>query len=373
MKRGFSLIEVIVALAIGGVLLTTVTSVLTLTLKDSRRTRTHSEIMRDAESVTHLMNTELRLAGLGVPTGAHIDPAYGTSPPVSFYGALLVGGSNQIGILADLPRPDANYSAFGALHARPTGSVGVSAVAWHTENNGSCMADSNANTCVAGRDSTFFADNAAGCATVGTGAVFQDRKCPWGMGRVLPGEAIQVAAGDGRWSHAAVTGEVVKVSVDNVFAARLSPGFNAAVWPNLTRADGPGGKPGQGFVTTLDRVFYRLAGSTIVREQCWGDPNPNDADWPDAATNAVSGTPAATGGGGAAASSCTGAEVVARNVSSLAFSYFDASGVAVTVAGGATKRQVRRIDYVIDFAKTIDGRPVLHQVTGSVRLTNLPP
>ncbi len=373
MKRAFSLIEVIIALAIGAVLLSTVMSVLTLTLKDNRRTRVHSEIMRDAESVTHMLNSELRLTGLGVPTGANIDAGYGTGAPVSFYGALLVGTATSIGVLADLPRPDANYGAFGALDSRATGIIGTSTIAWHNENNGSCMPDGLLGSCVAGRDSVFFADNAAGCTATGTGAPFNDRKCPWGMRRVLPGEAIQIAAGDGKWSTATVTGEVVKVGVLQVLSARLNPGYDPTDWPNLIPGDAPGGKAGQGFVTTLDRVFYSLVGSTIVRRQCWGDPNPNDSDWPDATTNLVPPNPQNTSGaGGASNSICTAAEVVARNVSALAFSYVDASGVAVTVASGATKAAVRRVDYRIDFAKTVDGRPVLHQVSGSVRLTNLP-
>lgn len=373
MKRGFSLIEVIIALAIGAVLLSTVMSVLTLTLKDNRRTRVHSEIMRDAESVTHMMNSELRLAGLGVPTGVHIDSAYGTSPPVSFYGALLVGNVTAVGVLADLPRPDANYSAFGSIHSRPTGALlTASNIAWHTENNGACMPDGLLGTCVVGRDSVFFADDVQGCNATGVGAAFNDRKCPWGMRRVLAGESIQIAAGDGKWSHATITGDVVKVGVSQVFSAKLSPGYDPVDWPNLIPGDGPGGKAGQGFVTTLDRVFYSLVGSTIVRRQCWGDPNPNDSDWPNATGNAVPANPQNTGGGGAANSTCTVPEVVARNVSALHFDYFDASGVAVTVASAATKASVRRIDYTIDFAKTVDGRPVLHQVSGSVRLTNLP-
>ena len=380
MKRGFTLIEVIIALAIGAILLTTVMSVLTLTLKDNRRTRAHSEIMREAESVTRLMNQELRLAGLGVPAGANIDAAYGSSPPaggVKFYASLLVGGNSEVGVLADLPRPDANYSTFGALHSRATGSAATRTIAWHNENNGTCMPDGAGTACVAGRDSIFFADNAAGCTATGSGAPFTDRKCPWGMRRLLANDAIQIAAGDGTWSNAVVSGAVQKPNTTvDVISAVLTSGYNTAIWPNLVAADGPAGRAGQGFVTTLDRVFYRLVGSTIVRQQCWGDPNPNDSDWPDAATNTVPTTPETTGGGGGTPapvnSTCTVAEVVARNVSSFALRYFDASGVAVTV-GSTTKDDVRRVDYTIGFAKTVDGRQVLHEVAGSIRLTNAIP
>lgn len=408
-RGGFTLIEVVIALAIGAVLLTTVMSVMVVTLRDTKRARAHSEMLRDADFVSHALNTELRLAGLGVPLGAHVAvtpgtcaggagagnvctsapspqcPApglcsavgtYGTPPrAVGFYAALLVGGTNQIGILADLPRPDANYGVFGALHTRATG--GPTAVAWHNENNGACMPDNNAATCVAGRDSVFFADDLAGCVTTGGGAAFTDRKCPWGMRRLMPGESIQIVAGDGSWSDAVVSGSVQRVAagvpVVSVSSAVLSTGFSATAWPNLLPGQGPGGVPGQGFVTTLDRVFYRVVGTNIVRRQCWGDPDPNQANWPNGATNTVpTATPQLSGGSGVSVNTCTDEEVVARNVSGLNFTYRDAAGATVAVTNAATKASVRRVDYTIDFAKTIDGRPVTHTINGTVRLSSLP-
>jgi prepilin-type N-terminal cleavage/methylation domain-containing protein len=50
--RAFSLIEVMVALVISAIVLSTVVGVLTLTLRDNRRTRVHTEMLREAVPVT---------------------------------------------------------------------------------------------------------------------------------------------------------------------------------------------------------------------------------------------------------------------------------------------------------------------------------
>jgi prepilin-type N-terminal cleavage/methylation domain-containing protein len=368
----FTLIEVMVALAVGGILLSTVVGLLTLTMRDARRMRAQAEMLRDAESIGRLLGSELRLAGLGVPRGEGVDPSYGTSPPVTFPTAVLVAGDSEVGILADLPRPDANFSTFGALHTRPTGTAAVRAIAWHNENNGACIPDGSATSCVVGRDSLLFPDGGAGCRGTGSGAAFADRQCPWGLRRVLPGDSILIVAGDGRWSRALVSGSVVtsNVASGGPVAAELSAGYPTAVWPNTNLGDAPGGALGQGFVTTLDRVFYKLDGRTLVRRQCWGDPNPDDPDWPALGTNTVPATPQSTAGSNANDTVCTPAEVVARSVDSLTFTYLDADNLAVTV-GPTTKADIRRIDYDVRFSRTVDGRPVQHGVTGVVRLLNI--
>lgn len=345
---GFTLVEVMVALVIGAVLLSTVVSVLTLTLRDARRTRVHSELLRDAESVTHQLNSELRLAGLGLPRGANIDASYGTSPPAAPLAALIVAGATEIGIVADLPRPDANFNTFGGLHGRDTGAA---TIAWHNENNGACVPDSTSSSCSAGVDSVFFPVNATGCTTTGTSG-FNDRLCPWGMRRGRANESILIVAGDGQWSRSVLSGSV---SAGTIRAADLSTAYSRTTWPQ-----GPGAVAGQGFVATLDRVFYWLDGTKIRRRQCWGDPNPNDPQWSEPPSTA-SWDPAATDGGSAGASECTPAEVVARNVSSLSFTYTT-----------GTDGVIRKVDYAIGFARTVDGRPVLHVVNGAIRLTNIP-
>src|SRR5207253_8170809 len=89
-----------------------------------------------------------------------------------------------------------------------------------------------------------------------------DRVCPWGMNRVQPGDRIQIVAGNGNWSTAAASAPLQLVGPLGTGALLLSVPFDRNGQDNVWRnADidgaGPGGIIGAGWVTTLDRVFYR--------------------------------------------------------------------------------------------------------------------
>lgn len=436
--RGFTLMEVAVASALMGIVIGVTVSVMATVLADNRRARAHSEILRDGTFVSELLNTELRQAGLAVPpafdsncapdgfhirqscvAGTECSPLFGTllaavAPstvprPLNFQSSVIVAAASQVGIVADLPRPDAQYSAYGPLHNRPTGqTAGTSAewLVWHNENNGGCAPG---NGCTLADFSTFFADGTAAqnCATTATNA----RTCPWGMNRVRGGERVQIVAGDFGWSHAALAaGPVVADIGGGRLAVQLSPGFDindpasaafllSGVWGNRAQTEGPGGIRGVGWVMTLDRVFFfhDTTTKTIQRVQCFGDPDPNNANWPDATATAMPAlgslalTPT-TVGVSTAANTCIGPDIVARNVDSLTFQYFNAansaltapvSGVAAPTCAGSPvvvtppasgKSAIRRIDYVIDFKRSVDATPshdVTHSVRGSIRLQNL--
>jgi type II secretory pathway pseudopilin PulG len=390
--RAFTLIEVVVAMVLSIIILGVCTTIMVNTLAEGRRTRTHSEMARDASLTAQLFAHELRQAGLGIPSGGHINAAYGSSanddddddddddgdgdgePGVAFYASLLVAGSDQIGITGDFPRADASYNAFGPLHNR---TVSNGNVAWHTENNGSCVVDADAGSCSTAVGSVFFPGE-AGCNTSGTSA-FGDRTCPWGMRRVVPGERLIIVSGDGRWAHAAMStvGTIDATGPLNVLAARLSPGYSPADWPNPPSPSLPVTTPnetaGQGFVATIDRIFFRYdsATRTIERMQCSGDPDPDHPSWPNQSATAIPTTPAFTPTGGAA-QVCGPFEIIARHVESLTFTYLDGSGAVVPLRNsGILKRSIRRVNYRIEFRHTLDGRDVTHDVAGSVRLQNL--
>lgn len=405
--RAFTLIEVVIALALSVMVLGTAFALMQNAVQDGNRARVRSEMFRDAAHVSQLLSLELRQAGLGVPTGGHIEKTLatgssdygtdtGTSPgsspvrlsrPSTIYGGVLVAAADQLGIVADLARPDGQYNAYGLLHSRVTGAT--TSIMWHTENNGTCAPDSGGGTCTTTNSSVFFPGQTADLCN-GTGTVrFTDRTCPWGMRRVLEGERIQVAAGNGAWSHAALAtpGTIVNnAAITGVFAVSLNPGFDIDTWPNgqtaanaaAAQGEGPAGINGQGFVTTLDRVFYRRNGTVIERNQCWGDPDPDHPSWPNGAATSVPAAPVLTPGGGTGVEQnrCTGYEVVARNVvngpTGFQLSYFNAAGtpIAAPLSDQAAKGSVRRIDYRISFLKAVNGRPVAHHVTGSVHLQN---
>lgn len=418
-SRAFTLIEVAVSIALSVIVLGTAAALMTTAVADGRRARVKSEMFRDGALVGQLLNMELRQAGLGVPTGGHIEnttgnPDYGTnlavspgsspvrpSRPAVIYGCrtgaaqpgcsgVLVAAPDQLGIVADLPRPDGQYNAYGPLHSRATGAT--TSIMWHTENNGTCAPDASpvGTSCSVTASSVFFPGQTTDLCD-GTGAArFSDRTCPWGMRRVLAGERIQIAAGNGAWSHAALTspGTIVNNTViTGVYAVSLTPGFDIDTWRNgapptadpvSAQGQGPAGINGQGFVTTLDRVFYRRNGTLIERNHCWGDPDPDHVDWPDATAVTVPANPALTPAAGTLVEQnrCTGYEVVARNVvagpEGFSLSYSDAAGnpIAPPINTQALKASVRRIDYRISFVKIVNERTVEHHVAGSVHLQN---
>lgn len=392
--QGFTLLEVTIALALGVVVAGTVTALYTQTLVESRRTLELAEMSRDATFVGQLLSRELRQAGLGVridlpPTAParHTNDHYGTSAPATFYSGLLVGGASEVGILADFPRPDAQYPTYGMLVSRPTGP---NTIMFLNENNGACAPQdlpaaaitAGASSCSTADSSVFFPGEAGCNATTG----FADRTCPWGMRRLSPGERFQIFAANGSWVHAAVTATLTAL-VANAPTFTLALPLQASMdvaWPNTALGDGPGGFVGAGWVTTLDRVFYQhdTAAKTITRQQCWGDPDPGHANFPPANATAVPADPeypptVITGIPPPALTpeetECTEREVVARNVDSFTLRYFDATNptnLAVTPSNTITKQSVRRIDYTIEFKKTVLGRALTHRVEGSVRLQN---
>ena len=242
--RAFTLMEVVIALAMGAIVLGTVIAVYAAIVTDHRRVQALSEMARDGTFVGQLLSKELRQAGLGIrvpsgPTAAqHTNAGYGTAPlPATFFAGVIVADTSQVGVLGDFPRPDANYPAYGVLHSRPTGSgASPHRVMWYTENNGYCSPDTNAGSCATGNFSVFF-PGVNSCNAAGSNA----RTCPWGMRRIVANERLQVFAGDGSWVHAAAAGSTASVvSANGVVAMPLVNSFDVGAWPNTLPGDGPG-------------------------------------------------------------------------------------------------------------------------------------
>lgn len=362
--RGATLIELMVALALLAIVLSITVSLLVGVIRSGARSRARAELARQGLFASTAMHAELRMAGLGVPqsTGLHIADGYAGGGDTSFDTVVILANATQVGVVGDLPRPDAQYNALGMLHNRPGGSRRN--VMWETENNGRCVPDTGGSTCSTATTSKFFPGE-DGCDSTADG---NDRTCPWGMKRVAVNERIQVVAGNHTWTHAgllpAYTMDAIGVP-NGVMSIRLDSDWDAA-WPNEDPIDFPVGISGAGYVTTLDRVFFALQGTDLVRIQCRGDPDPQAAGWPDLATNALPavGSLTITPAGGTQ-NVCVGPEVIARNVRSLTFSYFDAAG-AVT----ATKSAVRRIDWVMVLERSTQGRMVQQDVVGSAAIRN---
>jgi hypothetical protein len=361
--RGATLIEMMVAFSLLAVILSVTVGLVVGAIQSGARGRARGELARQGEFINTLMSNELRMAGFGVPSsaGTHIDDSYAGAGATTFESHVILATPTAIGIVADLPRPDAQYGAFGTIDNRPSGSR--SNVMWHTENNGSCAPLAVGPSCDTAATSAFFPGE-TGCGNVGA---VNDRVCPWGMKRVIAGERIQVVSGALRWTHGGVASPLAMSALgpSNVLSLNLSTTW-APIWPSLDADDPPNGVSGQGFVTTIDRVFYQLVGTDIVRIQCFGDPDPQSARWPNLATNTMPSladlelTPV-----GGTQNTCVGPEVVARNVASLQFGYFTGDG---SVA--AAKSAVRRVDWTLKLRKIVNRRAVEQDVVGTVGIRN---
>ena len=408
--RAFTMMELAVALGMSVVVIGAITGVLSMMMRLQQRERIMSELQRDGEFASQLLSSELRQAGLGVPSGEHIwhnagaaNFPYGTVAPASF-GArrVLVAGAGQLAFLGDLPKPDASYPTFGPIHNRVTGNPAgnpsatppthvVNSVAWHTESNGDCVPDGGGNTCAAGITTATASQFFPGDATTCTTATPLQRTCPWALGRVFANDSLQIVDGAGNWAHAHVVSPVTVVndathngvmslSVSNYDYGVISGAPADSVWRNTAEGDGPGGTIGQGWVTTLDRVFYEKVGTVLQRTQCFGDPDPANAKWPPDTATAFPAAPfsftapcVACGASAPNAVVCTPAETVARNVTSVAFSYFDATGTGVVApATAALKNSIARVGWhiVMTASTTITTSPVTYTIDGSVELLN---
>lgn len=368
MTRGFSLMELVVALTINAVVLTAAVSLFEGISSQSSAARQRAELERDATFVQELLERELRLAGLGVPRGANVDTD-------AVLDAVLVATPTSIGVLADIPRPDAQYPTFGLLSSQLS-MEGLHPIDthlwWFTENNGPCQPDGVEGTlpsCTTSTTSTFF-PGLRGCDTTGHAT---DRVCPWGLRRMLGGEPFQVVYGDGAWTTSAMKTPIELHGGgahphDLMFVEVATPLGN---W-DVDGTDGlaglgtmPRANVGTGFVVTLDRIFYELQGSTITRRQCWGTPAPERAEWPAAGASAVPANPAYASS--AATSVCTPREVIARHVTALRFTYIDDNGV---VFDGVDRSRIARISYVLQLSTGASINPVRHEVEGSILLRN---
>lgn len=363
-SRGFSLMELVVALAINALVLTVAVALFERIAAQGSAARQRAELERDAALAQSLLERELRQAGLGVPRDRHAASDAVLRP-------VLVATSTSIGILADFARPDAQYPTLGMLSTQLS-LDGVSPpdthLWWFTENNGPCQPDGTRGSgprCSTATTSVFFPGQ-EGCGVSGAAS---DRTCPWGLRRVLPGEALEVVYGNGRWATSTMRDPISlhgggTHSHDLMFVELAHPLDN---WNIDATVVDPGSMPranvGTGFVVTLDRVFFAVRGNVLTRQQCWGTPAPDLPQWP--ADGAI-GIPAdPTYADGERTSVCTDVEVIARDVRSFQLRYFSADGLEVD---GTAPESIARITYHLVLVHPTSG--VRHEVEGSVLLRN---
>lgn len=345
-----------VSLAIAGILLAALMQIVVDANRAGRRTRVRAELANAGVIAATMLKNDLGAAGLGVPSAVEE-----VSLGKAFGSAVLVAAPTGVGIVGDLARPDANYNTFGFLVDRAPNGGHDHHVSWTTENSGTCVVGTP--HCDTATTSLFFPGE-AGCDS--ESAATTDRTCPWGLKRLRGGEPFQVVAGNRRWFSAT---NKATLEVHNHGSALFVHTGNAlpGTWANNGPSTLPNAGAGQGWVTTLDRVFWRYNSTsrTLERIQCWGAPDPTNANWPVLTSTSIPNTPCASPFQGMSAY-----ETIARNVDSVAFTYFDANDVAVnSPSTAALKATIRRVEFRILFRRAVGPISVQHEAVGGVFLS----
>lgn len=355
--RGFSLIELLVALACASVVLTSAMAAIVHAGKASQRGRAERDLVREAEFFSVIIQRSIERAGVGVPTSLHLDDG-SPDPPR----AIVLAQPTVLGVLGDFPRPHAQYATIGTLHSRRGGNK--QRITFHTESNGSCVPNAAAPTCSLADASVFFPGDPTPCIAT---TDFYNRTCPWGLRRIAPTDHIQIVGGTGgQWTTgrvaatAATASAVATIDGRNVLFLNLSADYADSLndWPNAAPGDPPTSLPGHNLLVTLDRVFfdYDSANRELERIQCWGSPDTDAAWWPPDGATTVPSPPSDTGTG----RFCTPREVILKDVNAVAFTYRAADGTVTAV-----EEDIRRVDYTIEVRRNVLGQPVRYVVTGS--------
>jgi prepilin-type N-terminal cleavage/methylation domain-containing protein len=309
--RGFTLVELLIGLAIAAVVLTAGELTVLRAAGSVRRTREREALRRQGQGVVDLLTSELRQAGLGRPTGGRK-----SNPADRFPAAVLAATTTSVTFLADVPRPESALNGFsrlaGDLATRPADGLPLL-----NELNGGCDIRTSASSFVACNSAASSLTAPAGSADCAAQPATAP-SCPWAQAKYQAGEALIVQDGDGQWEEVTVDSSLFQTTSLGPSYARTTLHLTGGV--ALTQPNGA-------WVSTPDRLTYAQVGSTLIRSQCW----------------ASVGAPVATQLLAGCGSAGTGSEALAAGVQALALDYLDASGASLRVAGAVPVADLDRV------------------------------
>jgi prepilin-type N-terminal cleavage/methylation domain-containing protein len=393
-KRGFTILELLVGLAVSSVVMTAITMVFGHATNVQRQQRVRNRLGQDAAIFERQFNTEMRIVGMGRPrstrlgTTARLDIAYVKLPGATAFTPVtspttLTANSGSLAvsavmIVADVPRPDSNSETFGLLGDRP---VGANRVAFINDHTGTCAPTTPA-TCNAGGDASLLYPGGPGsdCSSA------LDRGCAWAGKRLRPNDVFQIVVGDGTYANVQVGSALSSSASPGAGGDQVALNLNSggthpypAVWPNTALGDAPIDVRGQGFVTSMDRIAYRFCpgplrnladppvnsgpecdgtrsspneSRVIERRQCWGPVVAESSTWTSYSTPEIQ------------PGTCTAWEVVLRNVESMEIAFDDFSSNDLP----------RQIEYRVQLNERYGqgaATDVKHFVRGAARMRNV--
>ncbi|WP_224361325.1 PilW family protein [Hyalangium versicolor] len=340
-RRGFTLIEVIVASGMGVIILTALMGYLVHRARMDQQEAQLGRLKQDASLVLGQLGRELRQAGLGRPTRARSEGVGELYP-----GPLIAASEASVAFVADLPRPDASLngvSAFAANQFAPP--LPARGVALLNELNGGCDVDGSSPTaCRTDEASLLLRPSGVDCRNSPDSAP----TCPWGLKKYRPGEWLVLVDGAGRWVERQVS--------SNLFAQALG---RTALLLDEQLPEDFFDVPNRGWVASVDRVYYRLRDGAIERKQCWGQAG-------SPASVSVLATPCSAPADG------TPWEPMLRSAGlhGLVFRYFDAQGVELTLLPLSAQdlRRVRLVEVRLHLSAPVSSDSVTYDTFTSVAL-----
>jgi prepilin-type N-terminal cleavage/methylation domain-containing protein len=360
-RRGFSLIEVIVALTIAAILMSAALITFTggkYTVQESAR---RAQMARDAQLVLDLLGKDISALGAGVPAGTCLNGCSSTTDQLT--PALRRATSDGLVFLGDAPFPNAELPGVATL-ARLHGDADSNRVALTAEVTGPCTPPATS------------ASNAFQCTTstttplAGTFAAADDckesqpnaRTCPWAMNKWQASNGAPV-----HLTFVEATGSFFQRQWNGTTATINNAAGTATHFGIEVQAESGGAATltrnlfydpiGSGYVVNIDRILWSVEDAsggtcdsgdtcTVRRRQCWGhNDSPTSADFPSASNAAF--TSSSTPRNCTAPADGTGWETIVEGVDGVTdfnIEYFGANGAslgsAVAVANLATVRSL---------------------------------
>jgi type II secretory pathway pseudopilin PulG len=391
LRRGFTLLEVVVALSMAMALSAAALGVLLVANQNVNDGRVRAQMNRDAQLLIDAFEHDVRYLGLGVPSGTCQD---GLCAGQSMVPTVRVAQPQSFVFLGDLPYPNAEFS--GVMQVAEDNGSDEDRFVVTSELGGDCRPYDTGAGFIArigmacdSRDRTMLnLPNAAGVGQACTSGNPMTRTCPWGLNKVEAGSGnvarlMFIGSSGNFWERchsgdfavAGAGGGVMVVGSTFVTAGLYGPQFSTTgancAGPDITGLSGEIGP-----TTVLvqpDRVFWvaheRGAPNTactsdcvVVRRQCWGGlGDMAGADFPDF-SNAqydVSVTPSDCGA--TAPADGTGWEVYGEDISSFTFSYYLSTGATASATTVADATDIRGVTIAFTLERTAPSGQVFVQ------------
>jgi prepilin-type N-terminal cleavage/methylation domain-containing protein len=393
-KNGFTLIELMVALALALAVTAAALGVMLTAIKTQQEGTLRAELARDAQFLMDTMARDLAYLGAGVPRGFESDPSgdligignstYNASNTDlageannQLRPAIRIGEAEYLAFLGDLPYPNADLNGIAGTSQMPLAGGGNTSInIGVTSELSPCTPDTGGGYDCKSTDESYIRN--VGGNDCSDSAVTEPT-CPWGMNKWQLHNGTDVplvfTGVDGSWFRRAWDLSSTDTTNSNgrtMISLSSTPSGTGGVLPfNRFLETDVGG----GTVSQLDRVFWSLeqmdnAGTacgtatpgnpcTLWRRQCWGwdlnSTHPSSPSFPQMGRAGSSHLTGATAPLDCAPGSDegTGWEEVMGDVTSFTMNYFAPNAVNAALAQPLTAQtsaqtKVIEIDFTME-------------------------